>query len=1306
MASRQTFQHYQISIGPGGKPLELRRAGTEAVFLAYDERFGSFVEFHILNPPQDDSTYVDRFLAIADRGKVVHGTTTLPTLLTAGEESEALYYTTPVRDGESLEDYLAGLTSFSLLAAIEMAQQLVEAFVGLRAIPELGSHTGRDGLRVVRDRSRAVIRLTDLGLPRATSEGGDEEQAQQNAFRVIGGFLCRIIAGKNSSAQALLPDDALQGLPEDLKTKLRILLLSEPTEQISSLDDLDSTLRKISDVLGLNSGAMVPPPLPSMQLAQGLPDVDEVKAALVSEGSAASSFSTLFESSAYRYVDPSSWQPRNFQLLPPAGLIAGENFRIVSELHSRSNANEQPNLIQVYGTKIVGRCFGYSEEVLEGISLQDWVETREHLPDPAAVGRLLSQIDRGLVQAEACGAKVSTLCLEHLWLHTLDRGQDGVTAEERFRHHPVSEWPSYVVKLRACPTLPQISGVYESFSDPEAGAITGRSFAQLALALCGGTDKPWGVSLPPNYGRSLLTLFSEFLGRKTRRERSEFLQEWLASEDVRRAARTADRDSDSEEDSRPEPAGLVGGGSVTKPKAASARVAGSPPRSGKLIPMTGGVSASDKAATPASGSTSGDEQDVVIAKPVKKPVPTSPGAVFGSKNADNDSSKSASSKVSRLDEAKEKIRFGKPAPDRASVKTRPGDPTFKKSLLDAAEAVHEDSEESVAREREITERTSRIRIRASSAIPDGIGLAPRPSKPAGSKVEVVAPTRIGPPPEKPPAGDDVTQAEQPSLSGIDKLKLRPIDALKPLGSKDSEEPKGQDKPFHGQPQSAPVERSDSSESVFSGVMPKPSASAPVVAEQKTAAAGDADDTKFESLYFKKVVASATPAPPPSIPHDEPPSGRPWLWPVIMAALVLLAISFLLARFLGGGGKGPVFAGAEPTTSTSIEMGRKKVPSRPQPMVPKLLASQNQKKLSAANNTGGDNSGSQTEVPVDPVVTQAPSEPNTEQPTVVATQSPLPQETAPVPTTVTPAARVDRVYELLTESKVLIDQERLVPGVAKINDALDLDPENSMARASAGAVYRAVGSSEVPDRLLSELKRSADSGVVDAAALYGRHLQEDDPGAAVGYLKLAAEEQHVESMRLLGGILSSNFVDGIEQDFASAALWFEKAADLGDEKSYYLVGECYILGKGVPHDAATGVKYLEKAVEVGDPRALDLLGFCYTKGQGVDQDFGKARELYSKAVGLGHLNSMANLGVLYMTGRGGEAEPGAAVELFRRGSEAGNMNCMFFYANCLENGHGISQDESEAMTWYRKAARMGEPKAKDWCRAHEVAFTTP
>jgi TPR repeat protein len=77
--------------------------------------------------------------------------------------------------------------------------------------------------------------------------------------------------------------------------------------------------------------------------------------------------------------------------------------------------------------------------------------------------------------------------------------------------------------------------------------------------------------------------------------------------------------------------------------------------------------------------------------------------------------------------------------------------------------------------------------------------------------------------------------------------------------------------------------------------------------------------------------------------------------------------------------------------------------------------------------------------------------------------------------------------------------------------------------------------------------------------------------------------------------------GVEQNDATAFLWFQRAANQGHAEAQYNVGASYAEGTGVAKSDADAAKWFQRAANQGMAFAQLNLGLLYAAGQGVPQD---------------------------------------------------------------------------------------------------------
>ncbi|HVO88693.1 MAG TPA: tetratricopeptide repeat protein [Casimicrobiaceae bacterium] len=107
----------------------------------------------------------------------------------------------------------------------------------------------------------------------------------------------------------------------------------------------------------------------------------------------------------------------------------------------------------------------------------------------------------------------------------------------------------------------------------------------------------------------------------------------------------------------------------------------------------------------------------------------------------------------------------------------------------------------------------------------------------------------------------------------------------------------------------------------------------------------------------------------------------------------------------------------------------------------------------------------------------------------------------------------------------------------------------------------------------------------------------------------------------------------EQDYDKAVELFRPLAENGNANAQYMLGTCYIEGKGVKPDDKTAVMWFQRAANQGDARAQYNLGASYAEGTGVDKSDEQAARWFTRAANQGMVYAEFNLALLYAAGNG-------------------------------------------------------------------------
>lgn len=157
--------------------------------------------------------------------------------------------------------------------------------------------------------------------------------------------------------------------------------------------------------------------------------------------------------------------------------------------------------------------------------------------------------------------------------------------------------------------------------------------------------------------------------------------------------------------------------------------------------------------------------------------------------------------------------------------------------------------------------------------------------------------------------------------------------------------------------------------------------------------------------------------------------------------------------------------------------------------------------------------------------------------------------------------------------------------------------------------------------------------------------------------------------------------------------FCKAAEAGEPRAYFFVGNYYENGVAAPHDDAKAAEYYQKAIDSNIPvkaGCYNRLGAMYFDGRGVEQDYDKAFRLLKWADDSGKTGNWGAyyLGYCYTYGEGTERD----YVLARKYLEAVDWDCQdaFFLLGWLYcNGEGGPEDIAKGVSYLQKAKDLPE-----------------
>ena len=118
--------------------------------------------------------------------------------------------------------------------------------------------------------------------------------------------------------------------------------------------------------------------------------------------------------------------------------------------------------------------------------------------------------------------------------------------------------------------------------------------------------------------------------------------------------------------------------------------------------------------------------------------------------------------------------------------------------------------------------------------------------------------------------------------------------------------------------------------------------------------------------------------------------------------------------------------------------------------------------------------------------------------------------------------------------------------------------------------------------------------------------------------------------------------GLPQNYNKALELWHQAAELGNSKSYYSIGNAYDLGNGVERDEKKAEYYYELAAMGGDAEARHNLG-CFEEEAG---NFGRTLRHFMIAAGCGDNDSLENIKQMFMNGDATKDDYAKALQVYQ------------------------------------------------------------
>lgn len=109
---------------------------------------------------------------------------------------------------------------------------------------------------------------------------------------------------------------------------------------------------------------------------------------------------------------------------------------------------------------------------------------------------------------------------------------------------------------------------------------------------------------------------------------------------------------------------------------------------------------------------------------------------------------------------------------------------------------------------------------------------------------------------------------------------------------------------------------------------------------------------------------------------------------------------------------------------------------------------------------------------------------------------------------------------------------------------------------------------------------------------------------------------------------------IPTDERAAFVWFRAAAERGDPRAWYELGQLLARGRYFEVNAVDAARCWKRAAQMGDNTGKSALGLCYIRGFGVKQDLDKGVEIVKQVADVHNdVTAMKNLAWIFRYGKG-------------------------------------------------------------------------
>lgn len=200
--------------------------------------------------------------------------------------------------------------------------------------------------------------------------------------------------------------------------------------------------------------------------------------------------------------------------------------------------------------------------------------------------------------------------------------------------------------------------------------------------------------------------------------------------------------------------------------------------------------------------------------------------------------------------------------------------------------------------------------------------------------------------------------------------------------------------------------------------------------------------------------------------------------------------------------------------------------------------------------------------------------------------------------------------------------------------------------------------------------------------------------------MAMEEKKGDTLNSLGNYPMARIHEmgwdengcGHVKDLDEAALYYQKAADLGDENAIVDLARLHLNNEWPFRDPLKAQMLLTSLADKNNVQAQFYLGVMYHFGQGVPRDIEKAIKFYELAASQDNCVALHNLSHIYSLGIGVQKDELKAFEYIKRAANLGSCEHQYLMSKLYKTGSWVAKNKMLELYWLYQAVQKDYPQA--------------